>query len=450
VRTLALDGDAEADRKPIQKSANVYRVWFLGLLVFVVLVAGLSTLRGAELALVIPVLLYWAYGLWRAPQEVRLEIHREFSAQRVPPGTPVDVKVTVFNASGDLEELQLEDGVPPGLEIMDGSSRHLISLRKHKTYEFAYQVQGPRGAHAFSTLHAMAGDTLGLLQTTVDVNAPGCLLVMPTILRIKAVPIRPRRTRVYAGTIPARVGGAGVEFFGVRPYQVGDPARRINWRAIARHPDALFSNEFQQERVADVAVVLDGRERANLPSSGLSLFDHSIVAAGSLASALLQQGNRVGLLVYSQFLQWTFPGYGKIQRERIVHALAVAAPGASQIFEGLQYLPTRLFPPQSQIVLVSPLLEEDVSTLVQLRARGYHVLVICPDPVAYEMSNLPRPGSRYSPADVLLAGRIIRLERAIMLGRLRRAGVQVIEWDVSRPFDAVMRGAFRRLSGART
>ncbi|MFH1186412.1 MAG: DUF58 domain-containing protein [Chloroflexota bacterium] len=218
---------------------------------------------------------------------------------------------------------------------------------------------------------------------------------------------------------------------------------------VARYTETVYSNEFQQERFADVAVVLDGRERADLRASGRSLFEHSVAAAGSLASALLKQGYRVGLLVYSRYLQWTYPGYGKIQRERILHALAMVAPGASQVFEGLQYLPTRLFPPESQIVLVSPLLEDDLSTLIQRRARGYQVLAICPDPVGFEMSNLPPPTSKYSRADILLAGRIVRLERAVSLGRLRRAGVQVIEWDVAHPFDQVMRGAFRRLHGMR-
>jgi len=211
----------------------------------------------------------------------------------------------------------------------------------------------------------------------------------------------------------------------------------------------VFSNEFQQERVADVAVVLDGRERADLSTSGRSLFEYSIVAAGSVASALLLQGNRVGLLVYSRYLQWTLPGYGKIQRERILQALASAVPGGSQIFEGLQYLPTRLFPPESQIVLVSPVLEDDLSTIIQLRARGYQVLVISPDPVGFELSGLPRRPSKYSRAEVQLAARIVRLERAASMGRLRRAGVQVIEWDVSRPFDQAMRGAFRQLNWAR-
>jgi uncharacterized protein (DUF58 family) len=240
-----------------------------------------------------------------------------------------------------------------------------------------------------------------------------------------------------------------VEFFGVRPYLPGDPPRHVNWHASARNPDELYSNEFQQERVADVAIVLDGRERSNLHAEGDSLFEHSVLAAGSLADTVLQQGNRVGLLVYSQYLHWTLPGYGKIQRERILHALARAAPGSSQIFEGLQYLPARLFPAQSQIILVSPLIDEDYPTLVRLRARGYHVMVVSPDPVGFEARLLPRRGAKYSAAEVELSARIARLERAWMLGRVRSAGIRVIEWDVRQPFDQVTRAAFSRASATR-
>jgi uncharacterized protein (DUF58 family) len=424
------------------------RAWFLGLLLFVIVISGFSTLRGSQLALAVPVLLYWLYAIWRAPDGLDLQISRQLSAERVPPGTLVKVKVTLFNAGKALDELTLDDEVPAGMEVVEGSSRHLISLGGQQRFEFTYAVRGPRGGYAFGALRARAADAFGLLPRMAVLSAAARLIVLPTTTRVKTVAIRPRRTRVYAGNIPARIGGSGTEFFGVRPYELGDSARRINWRAMARHPEAIYSTDFQQERVADVAVVLDGRERADLQSPGRSLFEYSVIAAGSLASALLRDGNRVGLLVYSQYLQWTMPGYGKIQRERILHALAAAAPGGSQIFEGLQHLPTRLFPPESQLVLVSPLLEDDLSTLIQLRGRGYQVLVICPDPVSFEMSVLSASRHAYSKADIHLAARIVSLERSVSLGRLRRAGVQVIEWDVRLPFDQAMLSAFRRLKGA--
>jgi len=143
--------------------------------------------------------------------------------------------------------------------------------------------------------------------------------------------------------------------------------------------DILYANEFQQERAADVGIILDGRTRTNEFAHGHSLFEHSVQAAAALTDALLSQGNRVGLLVYAAFLRWAIPGYGKIQREKILFALAHARAGGSDVFADLEHLPTRLFPPESQIILVSPLHDDDVKPLVQLRARGYQVLVISPN-----------------------------------------------------------------------
>ncbi len=414
------------------------RAIFLGLLIFFLLLASLVTLHGAILALTIPLFLYLFYGLWRGPENVKFRVHRELSAERVAPQTPVKVTLTVTNLGTDIEELSVEDVISPALNITDGSNRHLISLGKDASFTFDYTVSGPRGGFPFETIHTEAGDHFGLSRVTQDIRTFGQLFVFPSIARIKRVPIRPRRTRVYSGTIPARAGGVGVEFFGVRDYESGDSPRQINWHVSARYPDELFSSEYQQERVADVGIVLDGRERSNLFAGGHTLFEHSVLAAGALADALLAQGNRVGLLVYSAYLHWTFPGYGKLQRERILHALSHAEPGASQIFEGLQYLPTRMFPIESQIVLVSPLLQDDFPTLVQLRARGYQVMVVSPDPVAFEQSYLPR---RH---EVELAARVVRMERDLMLKKVQRAGVQVIEWNVEQPFDQATRKAFAR------
>jgi len=414
------------------------RAIFLGLLIFILLLASLVTLHGAILALTIPLFLYLFYGLWRGPENVKFDVHRELSAERVAPQTPVRVTLTITNLGTDIEELSVEDVISPALSITEGSNRHLISLGKNENFTFDYTVSGPRGGFPFETAHAEAGDHFGLLRVSQDIRTFGQLFVFPSITRIKRVPIRPRRTRVYAGTIPARAGGAGVEFFGVRDYESGDSPRQINWHVSARHSDELFSNEYQQERVADVGIVLDGRERSNLFAGGHSLFEHSVLAAGALADALLAQGNRVGLLVYSAYLHWTFPGYGKLQRERILHALSHAEPGASQIFEGLQYLPTRMFPVESQIILVSPLMKDDYPTLVQLRARGYQVMLVSPDPVAFEQSYLPRR------PEVELAARVVRMERDLMLKKVQRAGVQVVEWNVEQSFDQATRKAFAR------
>ncbi len=402
---------------------------FLSALVYSLLLAGLISLRGEMIALAIPFVLYLLYGFWKAPESLDLHIERKLSADRITPDSDVTVTVTVTNRGSNIEELYLNERISPPIRVRVGSTRHLLRLPKGASHTYTYTVADGRGVYSFESIHAQGTEFFGLIRREQVIHSKEQLSIFPEFRRLKHVSIRPRRTRVYAGTIPARAGGSGTEFFGVREYQTGDSPRTINWRVSARHEETLYSNEYQQERVADVGIVVDARIQANYVHGGQSLFEHSVTAAAALSDAFLSQGNRVGLLVYGSYLGWTLPDYGKLQRERIMHALAGAEAGASSVFAGLEHLSPRMFPPESQIVLVSSLLNDDLNVLVQLRGRGYQVMVISPDPVKFEHGFLPP-----SP-QVDMAARVIRMERDLLIRRLERAGIQVVEWDVSLPFD---------------
>jgi uncharacterized protein (DUF58 family) len=117
-----------------------------------------------------------------------------------------------------------------------------------------------------------------------------------------------------------------------------------------------------------------------------------------------------------------------MQSERILHDLSLLESGESQSFTEL-YVPRHLFPSRSQLVLVSPLISEDYDMLAALRIRGYHLLVVSPNPVSFEASGLPETRT------VLLAKRIVQLQRVVLLRRLRGAGIHVVDWDTSQPFE---------------
>ncbi len=414
------------------------RFIFLSTLVYGLLLAGLSTLQGEFIALAIPFVLYMLFAFWNMPESLNIQIERKISNDRAAPDSDVIITLIIKNLGGDIEELFLEDGISPHLSVRLGSSRHLLRLPKNTSHTLRYTIAGPRGTYNFESIHIEARDGLGLVHRTQSIPTSGQLFVFPDVRRLKSVTIRPRRTRVYAGMIPARAGGSGTEFFGVREYQVGDSPRSINWHVTARQTENLYANEFQQERVADVGIVLDARERANLFHGSNSIFEYSVVAAAALSDAFISQGNHVGLLVYGSYLSWTLPGYGKIQRERMMQALARAVVGVSSVFEGLEHLSSRMFPPESQIVLVSSLVNDDLSVMIQLRARGYQVMVVSPDPVKFERGLLPVS------KEVDLAARVIRVERDLLIRKLERAGIQVIEWDVSKPFDQAVGPALMR------
>jgi uncharacterized protein (DUF58 family) len=410
----------------------------LSTLIVGLVLLGLGTLRGEMLALAIPLLIYAGAALLGRPELPQLSATRSFSAQRLASGEPAQVSVSITNLGARPATVLLEDQLPHRLTLIDGQPHLLTTIAPGASAELEYTVSGERGLYQFPGLHASVQDQLGLFHATMPLPTPGQIFVVPEVIRLRRVEIRPRRTHVYAGQIPARQGGAGVEFYGVREYQPGDPTRWINARATARNPQNLFVNQFEQERVADVGLILDARRHSDVRTRDGALFEYAIQAAGALADTFLHRGNRVGLLMYGRSLDWTLPGYGKVQRERILRALARAETGDLPVLERLDYLPTRLFPARSQIVLISPLLPHDLEMLASLRARGYQLLVISPDPIGFEQRNLSEQ------PETATATRLARIERALLLQRCRRSGVTVIDWPTELPFQQVAEAALSR------
>jgi uncharacterized protein (DUF58 family) len=415
------------------------KILLLGLIIYILILAGIATRQGGFLSLAIPLMIYLAISLLYEPEPPRLKVTRILSNDRVNPNQPVTISLTITNEGERLEEIYLEDTIPVALRVIDGSSTLLTTFQPGQSMTLTYAVAGQRGLYRFSAVRTTVRDPVGLFEKEAIFEAPAQLFVLPEIVKVRQIAIRPRRIGVYSGLIPARQGGSGIEFFGVREYQLGDPLRWVNARASARYDQKLFINEFEQERMADIGLILDARQQSDVRLGQQSLFEYSIQAAATLTETFLGSGNRVGLFIYGRSLDWTFPGYGKVQLERILRALARAEQGDGRIFENFEYLPTRLFPPRSQLVLISPLLRPDPEMLIKLRARGYQLLVISPDPISFEEQKF---GIGHA---ARLATQIARLERNLILRQLSHAGIQVINWPVETPFHQIAHGALSRL-----
>ena len=415
------------------------RLLLLGGLAYGLLLIGLATLDGRVIVLALPLLTYLGAAALGGPRRLDLRAIRTVTEDRVSQGASVGVELSVTNHGGGLEEVLIEDIVPESLVLASGQSRVLSSLPSSASITLRYTVVGPRGHFDFGGVRVSASDHFGILQRQGHLPAPGRIVVLPNTRRLRRVGIRPLQTRAYAGPIPARQGGSGVEFYGVREYQLGDPLRSINWRANARHPRTLFANEFQRERIADVGLILDARQRSDVRGLEESLFEHAVRATASIAESFLNDGNRVGLLIYGAVRDWTFAGYGKTQRERILQALARARPAASIVFDRLDYLPTRLFPARSQLVLVSPVRQDDLPILIRLRARGYQLLVVSPDPVSLGAQALGLDPEH------ALAPRVARIERVLLAHRLRQAGIRFVDWRTDKPLDQAIHTSLGRV-----
>lgn len=413
------------------------RTFLVATLIYVLLFVGLTTLNGAFLAMAMPLVVYLAAVAFFQPSSAHLSVTRKVEKDYVQPETEVTVTVTVTNRGSDLDEVAVEDSVPTGLTI-DGDASVLIALRAQQSHTFEYTVSGRRGTYLFGSVTVTAREHFALFRRTHRYNIASKLSVLPATPHLQSLRIRPMRTRGFAGPIPSRQGGSGTDFYGVRAYEPGDPPQWINWRLSARHQQEVYTNVFEQERIADVGLILDARERSNVSANSDSLFEHSVEVTAALAEAFLNDGNRVGLLIYGRGLERTFPDFGRHQRQRILRALARAQVGDSLVFDSLDYLPTRFFPAKSQLVLVSPLTADDPPVLVRLRAREYQILVVSPDPVHFEAQGMAPGPSRD------LATRIAGAERQLWIRQLQRIGVPVISWEVGQALDATVRAGLRK------
>lgn len=409
-------------------------------LIFAIVILGLASLQRDVLVLAIPLIVYLFAAIAQRPDELNLKVTREVSPDYAPQGTPITVRLTVLNQGAAIDELTIQDILPDGVRKLDGKSSATGYLESQGIIELEYTIEAIRGEYRAYETHVYARDFLNFFETPHIYRTSPRLLIHPRYPKLNRIKIRPPQTRGFAGPISARQGGTGIDFWTVREYQSGDPQRQINWKLAARSDHELFTNIFEQERVADVGIILDSRERVNVVTDQGSLFEFGVRAAASLAENFLDDGNRVSLLIYGSGLGRVFPGYGRFQRERILKALSRARPEVNFALETLTNLPTRFFPVKSQIVLISPLIPEDIPVVALMRSHGYSVIVISPDPISYEAGIDGDFSSQ--------AYRIAYAERDLMLRQIRYTGAQVINWRVDQPLEMAIGVALSRQPAA--
>jgi uncharacterized protein (DUF58 family) len=422
-----------------RRAAITRHAWSLGFILFALVIGGLTARDSLLLLAALPFLLYLIAGLLFPPVVPQLTISRSLDPGRAPAETPITVTLSLSNQGTTIAELEVYDPLPDGLKLLDGQNRHRLALPAGASYSFSYTISASRGIHQFTGVEVMTWSHWGVRSWGgfQPVASQFFAYMAPSRRTLRQVAIQPRRTRIFSGSIPARVGGEGTDFFGVRPYRAGDALRRINWPSSARHQESLFTNEFEQERVADVGLILDARQASNWIAQSGGLLEESLTAAMYLTDAFITQGNRVALLIYGETVDYTLPGYGKIQREKILQSLSRARLGQSQAFSELRGLPTQLFPAKSQIIFISPLLADDAPVLQRLRAFGYQVLVVSPNPLSFAAAQLGEQ------PEVAFATRLAQLERNVLLRQLRQAGIFALDWDTAEPFDQVAAARLR-------
>ncbi|MBV8607644.1 MAG: DUF58 domain-containing protein, partial [Singulisphaera sp.] len=137
--------------------------------------------------------------------------------------------------------------------------------------------------------------------------------------------VRPEAVALLAGAYHGARPGLGLTFAELRAYEPGDDVRHLDWNVTARQ-GRPYVRRFVEERALTLWLIVDVSASLRFGPEGRSKADRAAQAAALLATAAIQNGDRVGLLMISDRVEAELPpGGGMRHLSRLVRALVATA-----------------------------------------------------------------------------------------------------------------------------
>jgi uncharacterized protein (DUF58 family) len=376
------------------------------------LMAALVTGRPQLAVLATPFALLVAVAL--AGEPLALEGELRLDRDRVLEGDRLRAMLAVENRGGGA---RVDVYLPVAARLESDSTPIGFWLARGERRELRFELVAQRwGVHEVGPAIVRASDRLGASTIDGHLGDATDVRVYAGVERLRRI-VAPLRTRPVLGSQVSRERGEGIEFADLRPLAPGDRVRSINWRATARRR-APYVNVQHPEHSADLVLFLDTFAEAELAHEGT--LDAAVRAAAALSSTYLARRDRVALVSLGGELSWLTGSPGAWQLYRILDALFSSEVRPSFRWKGVTHVPRRLLPARALVIALSPLLDErGIGALLDLRARGYDLVVLEISPVGDARRDD-------------LAFRLWRLQRDALRSRFETLGIPVAHWEPSR------------------
>jgi uncharacterized protein (DUF58 family) len=292
---------------------------FVFLATLLALVAGYAVSLRPALALVDAVLLLGVLIDLAFCAGRRIDVERQTPAI-FSVGRPNLVTVQLRNRSGRSLRGTFADDPLEACEAVGNPGA--FELPAHGTVGVRYElVPSRRGPRTFGAVTVRYPSPLGLVARQERVALEAHVDVYPDVHAARALELLRRQGRQDARLGSLRVRGGDTEFERLRPYQVGDEIRHVDWRASARRDD-LTVRQFQAESNQNVVFALDVGRSMRGDTGGLTAIDHALNAALLTADVALRGGDKAGLMVFDEApRQFVPPTGGRAGGRRLTRAV---------------------------------------------------------------------------------------------------------------------------------
>ncbi len=182
---------------------------------------------------------------------------------------------------------------------------------------------------------------------------------------------------VFGGEYQSAFKGQGIEFSEVRPYQVGDDVRSIDWNVSARTGET-YIKVYEEEREQTLMLAVDVSGSGEFGTQNKFKREIAAEIAAIAAFSAIQNGDKVGLLLFSDVVElFVPPSKGRrhvlrLLREMFAHE--ASSPGTS-IDSALTHL-HRTLKRRSIIMLMSDFMDDGYEKPLRALATRHDVVAI--------------------------------------------------------------------------
>lgn len=195
---------------------------------------------------------------------------------------------------------------------------------------------------------------------------------------------------LLAGNWHSAFKGRGIEFEEVRPYQVGDDVRAIDWNVTARS-DQPFVKLFREERELAVHLLVDLSGSQNFGTHTQTKRDLVAELGAMLAMSAIKNNDKVGLTLFTDEIEKNIPARkGSRHVLRLIRELLYCEPigtgtNLTQAIENFHRTASR----RSVAFLISDFQDDGYEKTLKVAVRKHDIIpVVVTDRREAEMPNV--------------------------------------------------------------
>ena len=212
------------------------------------------------------------------------------------------------------------------------------------------------------------------------------------IRQIRRIQIRTSHKvdELLAGNWHSAFKGRGIEFEEVRPYQLGDDVRAIDWNVTARSHQP-YIKRFREERELSVNLLVDLSGSQNLGTTMRTKRELIAELGAMLAMSAIKNNDKVGLTLFTDGIEKNIPARkGSRHVLHLIRELLYCAPigTGTNVKLALEHL-NRTAKRRTVVFLISDFQDSDYEATLKVARRKHDIIpVVIADPREHAMPNV--------------------------------------------------------------